>query len=104
MDKLVRNFTIGMILLIILAPLGLLAAGTAYGEWAPDALKDKVGFVPAGLEILSGIWKAPMQDYSVSGAEESMTLSSEAYILSALVGVIIGGSFLYFVGKKVAKD
>jgi hypothetical protein len=104
MDKMIRNLTIGLVLLIILAPLGLLAAGTAYGEWAPDELKDKVGFVPPGLEELSGIWNAPMPDYSISGAEGSMTLSSAAYILSAIIGVVICGGLLYFIGKKAAKN
>lgn len=104
MDKMIRNLAIGLVLLIILAPLGLLAAGTAYGEWGPDELKDKVGFVPHGLENLSGIWNAPMPDYSISGVEDSMTLSSAAYILSAVIGVVVCGGVLYFIGKRAAKN
>jgi len=103
-DKMVKNFTIGLVLLIILAPLGLLAAGTAYGEWAPDELKDKIGFVPPGLEQLSGLWNAPLADYAFPGGGDSMIVSSAAYILSAIIGVVVGGSLLYFIGRKVAKD
>ncbi len=104
MEKIVRNFAIGLVLLIILAPLGLLAVGEAYGEWSPDEFQQKVGFIPQGLEHLSGLWNAPMADYSLPRADDSMTFSSIAYILSALIGVAIGGSLLYFVGKKIAKD
>ena len=113
MDKLVRNLSIGMILLIIFAPLGLLAAGTAYGEWAPDELKDKIGFMPQGLEELSGLWHAPMNEYNIPNGpsfQDSKLISSAGYILlSALIGVIVGGillcgSVLYFIGKKAAKN
>jgi hypothetical protein len=106
MEKLYRNFVIGLILLIILAPLGLLAVGETFGEWGSEELKEKLGFVPQGLEKLSGIWNAPMPDYAFPGGEgsESMTLSASAYILSAIIGVVVCGGLLYFVGKKVAKD
>ena len=84
-------------------PLGLLAAGTAYGEWGPDELKGRIGFVPHGLKELSGLWDAPMQDYSFPGGGDSRIVSSARYILSALVGVIVAGSLLYFIGKKWSK-
>jgi cobalt/nickel transport system permease protein/cobalt/nickel transport protein len=45
-----------------------------------------------------------MQDYYFSGDGDSMIVSSAGYILSALVGVIVGGSLLYFIGKKVVKN
>ena len=46
MDKIIRNFSIGLALLIILAPLGLLAVGETFGEWGPEEIKEKLGFVP----------------------------------------------------------
>ena len=104
MDRIVRNLTIGLILLMILAPLGLLAVGETFGEWGPDEVQEKLGFVPPGLEELGGIWNAPMPDYAFPNGGESMAVSSAAYILSALIGVVVGGGFLYFVGSKAAKD
>jgi cobalt/nickel transport system permease protein/cobalt/nickel transport protein len=104
MDKIVRNLAIGLLLLIIFVPLGLLAVGETFGEWGPGEVKEKLGYVPPGLEELSRIWKAPMPDYSLPGGGESMTMSSVAYILSAVVGVVICGVILYFIGKKAAKD
>jgi hypothetical protein len=103
MDKTTRNFAIGLVLLIILAPLGLLAAGETFGEWGSGELKDKLGYVPMGLEKLSSFWKAPIPDYALPG-DESQTGMVAAYILSAAIGVVICGGVLYLIGKKVAKD
>jgi cobalt/nickel transport protein len=104
MDKLVRNLFIGLGLLIILAPLGLLAVGETFGEWGSEELQEKLGFVPPGLEQLSSIWGAPLPDYTTSGDEgESMSYSAMTYILSAVIGVVVCGGLLYFVGKKIAK-
>jgi cobalt/nickel transport system permease protein len=94
-----RNLAVGLLLLIILTPLGLLAAGTAYGEWAPEELKAKVGFVPPGLEKLSGIWNAPIPDYSFPGLNPVI-----GYILAAVVGVLLCMVILYFMSKRIAND
>lgn len=104
MDKIMRNFAIGLALLIVLAPLGLLAVGETFGEWGPEEIKEKLGFVPPGLEQVSGIWNAPLPDYALPGGGDSMTVAAAAYILSALIGVIFCGGLLYFFGKKVARD
>ncbi len=107
MDELTRNLAIGLLLLIILTPLGLLAAGTAYGEWTSDELKEMVGYMPPGLEELSSLWHAPMLDYNIPNGpsfENSKLGASAGYILSAVIGVIVSGGLLYFIGKKVAKD
>jgi hypothetical protein len=103
MDKIIKTFAIGLVALIILAPLGLLAVGETFGEWGPEEVKEKLGFVPPGLEQLSGIWNAPLPDYAFPGGGESMTVAVAAYILSALIGVVVCGGLLYFVGKKVAR-
>ena len=104
MDKLVRNLAIGLGLLIILAPLGLLAVGETFGEWSLEEVQEKLGFVPPGLEQLSSLWSAPLPDYAFPGGGESMTVSAVAYIISGILGVLICGGLLYFVGKRVAHD
>ncbi|WP_348303649.1 PDGLE domain-containing protein [Methanothrix sp.] len=104
MDKTTRNLIIGLAALIILAPLGLLAVGETFGEWGNKELEEKIGYVPSGLDELSSIWSAPLPDYALPGMEDSMTAASAAYILSAIIGVIIGGGLLYILGKRIAKD
>jgi cobalt/nickel transport system permease protein len=78
-----------LIALICLSPLGLLATGTAWGEWGADEISSVVtggstlGFVPKGME--NGFsFSALMPDYSVSGLPDSF-----GYILSAVAGVAI---------------
>ena len=99
MDKMVRNLMIGLLALVILTPLGLLATGTAYGEWGSDEIKERLGFVPQGVEKLSSIWSAPLPDYSVPGIDPNI-----GYIIAAVLGVVICGGVLYFVGKTFIKD
>lgn len=77
-------------ILIILTPLGLLATGTAFGEWGTDELQEMLGYVPAGLAKMADIWQyAPLPDYTVPGLEASFPQSALGYIISAVVGVIL---------------
>jgi len=78
-----------IIALVVASPLGLLAAGSAWGEWGPDEIKDAVnggkplGFVPAGME--NGFhFSAPMQDYGLKGVPDIF-----GYIISAILGAAI---------------
>jgi ABC-type Co2+ transport system, permease component len=75
--------------LICLSPLGLLATGTAWGEWGGDEIKEVVtggsslGFTPEGMT--KGFnFKSIMPDYAVNGLPDAA-----AYILSAVAGVAI---------------
>lgn len=104
MEKNIKKLIFGLILLVLLTPLGLLAVGETFGEWSNEEVREKLGFVPPGLEELSTLWRAPLPDYAFSGGDSSMTIAAAAYILSAVIGVVICGGLLYVIGKKVAKD
>jgi cobalt/nickel transport system permease protein len=81
-----RALWIGLAVLVIAAPLGLLAPGTAWGEWGAQELAVMgLGFVPKGLEQLSSIWGAPMPDYDIPGLGNA----SLAYVLSAVLGIVL---------------
>lgn len=103
MEKVYRNFAIGLLVLAVLAPISLFATGETFGEWGPNQLKEKIGFVPQGLEKLSSVWNAPLPDYGVPG-DETQTGKMGTYILAAVIGIVLCGGILFFVGKKVAKD
>ena len=102
MDKIVRNLLIGLSILIVFVPLGLLATGETFGEWANEELQEKLGFVPHGLEQLASLWGAPIPDYAFP-KDESQTGMVAAYYFSAIVGAIICAGLLYFIGKRIAK-
>ena len=78
-----------MAVLIALTPLGLLATGTAWGEWGADEIASLVsggtelGYTPSGM--LNGFeLSAIFPDYSIAGLPEW-----SGYILSAVVGVAL---------------
>lgn len=106
--KLITKLWIGLAILIIISPLGIIIpdrfhAGDAWGEWGADEMTKLVGYVPQGLQKLSGLWNAPMPDYSFKGWEDKgMTHLSFAYIISALLGVAIIGGVVFLIGKLLS--
>lgn len=85
-------------LLMLLAPLGVLATGTAWGEWSSRDWTDPQAraqiavasqnhappsSVPEGLQKLSTIWTAPFPGY----APRFVKSAAFGYLLSAMFGV-----------------
>jgi hypothetical protein len=93
---------IGFGVLALASPLGLwlpakFKAGSAWGEWGSDEIKELVGYVPEGFEKLSSLWHAPLHDYAFRGMEHAgIGHLSLAYIFSATIGIAlcIAGGFL----------
>lgn len=81
-----RWLWIGLGVLVVASPLGLLAPGTAWGEWGTHELT-KMGFntLPGGLERLSRLWGAPMAGYDLP----ALGNVSLGYLLSAALGIIV---------------
>jgi cobalt/nickel transport system permease protein len=83
-----RVLWVGLAVMIVLVPLGLLAPGTAWGEWGRQQLSSLgLAFVPQGLAKLSGLWAAPMSGYNLAALKNA----SLAYILSGIIGTIVIG-------------
>jgi hypothetical protein len=107
--KLSTKLWIGIGILIILCPLGLIlpslfGAGGAWGEWGVDEMQKLVGYVPKGLEKLSSLWNPPMPDYAFKGWEEKgLTHLSFAYIISAIIGIVIIVAVALLIGKLLSK-
>ena len=84
----------------ILAPVGLLAPGTAWGEWGLDEIKKVAGYLPAGMK--NGFNFNPvMQDYNAVIFKNNIT----GYLVSAIAGsalLIIISKLLIFYFKKKA--
>jgi cobalt/nickel transport system permease protein len=83
--------------LLVLTPLGLLAAGRAWGEWNVADFNDPAARqaiaaasrgqspppgAPRGLERLSSAWAAPLPDY----APPFLRSAALGYVLSAMFG------------------
>lgn len=79
-NKPIYALLIGM---IILVPLGLLSAGTAWGEWGITEIKERVGYIPQGMK--EGFdFSSLIPEYYVSGIPKI-----SGYIVSAVIGVIL---------------
>lgn len=107
--KITTKFWIGLGILIILSPLGLLLpehfkAGAAWGEWGINEIKQLVGYVPQGLEKLSSLWNAPIPEYAFKGWEgKGLPYLSLAYIISAIAGITVTVIAVLFIGRMLTK-
>jgi cobalt/nickel transport system permease protein len=84
-----RRLWIAVAVLLLLTPLGILAAGTAWGEWSPAELAHAPAVAapgagaPSGLQRLSTLWTAPFPAYAPAFVKSR----SFGYLLSAMFGV-----------------
>lgn len=107
--KITTKLWIGIIALIALSPLGLILpehfkAGSAWGEWGAEEIQKFAGYIPRGLGKLSNLWKAPLPDYAFPGWEEKgLSRLSFAYIMSAIVGIIVTVTAVWLIGRALAK-
>jgi cobalt/nickel transport system permease protein len=90
----------GALAVVALAsPIGLLASGTAWGEWSADELKDLgLNFIPQGIEKFEGWWPAPMPDYGLPRMGAVI-----GYILSAFVGIALVSALLWIMGRWLSR-
>ncbi|MBI5293434.1 MAG: cobalt transporter CbiM [Chloroflexi bacterium] len=81
-----RALWVGLAALAIAAPLGLLAPGTAWGEWSSQELANRgLGFVPRGLAQLESLWGAPLARYDLPALGNTKL----GYTLSAVLGIVL---------------
>jgi cobalt/nickel transport system permease protein len=76
----------GLLVLIVASPLGLLAPGTAWGEWSAQELQHRgLQSVPAGMERLSSLWGAPLAGYHLP----ALGNANLGYLMSAVLGIAV---------------
>jgi cobalt/nickel transport system permease protein len=73
-------------ILIVASPFGLLAPGTAWGEWGTSEL-ESLGLpaIPEGLQKLSSLWGAPLAGYRLP----VLGNANLGYVVSAVLGTIV---------------
>ena len=103
LDRTFKVLVIALVVLILIVPIGLIATGTAYGEWGPDELQQAVGYVPAGLQQLSDLWTPALPDYDFPGGHDTLPEQAPGYYASAIIGVLLCTGVAYLVGKAVIK-
>ena len=109
-----RPLWIRLALLMLLTPLGILAAGTAWGEWgakdfsdpqmrqqiaAPSGQVAPPSEQPRGLAQLSSLWSAPFPLY----ASPFVRHPAFGYVMSAMFGCGLILGFFLLVGRMIGK-
>jgi hypothetical protein len=90
---LTKKLWIGIAVLVILTPLGLILpdyfkAGEAWGE-----------------HKISNLWNAPLPDYSFKGWEDKgMPHQCFAYIIAAIVGIAVISGLVFLLGKFLSRN
>jgi cobalt/nickel transport system permease protein len=89
----------GIGVLILLTPIGALAPGTAWGEWSSGQLEAAIGYAPANLETLGGLWRSALPDYATPGISNALL----GYLIAAIVGTALTVGFAFAVGALLAR-
>lgn len=105
----VRKLWIGIGILVLLSPLGLLLpawlkAKGGWGEWGLDQIARIVGFVPEGMKHLAERWKAPLPDYGLPKQNPGLLTGSLGYIVTAIIGVGVTAGLTYLFAKILARQ
>jgi ABC-type Co2+ transport system permease subunit len=91
-----RRVTTGFMALAIIAPLGLIAPGFAFGEGSPGDVKAAFGYVPEGLQHFSGFFSAPLAGYNIplpffGDANVPLWHAALGYEISGIIGALLIG-------------
>lgn len=92
----------GLLALIVLSPLGLLAQGSAWGEWASSELKTLLGFEVEGMKSLEGLWNPRLSDYAIPGWESHFS-GPLGYLLCAALGTASCLLVAFLLGEALNK-
>jgi len=106
----IRTLWGALALVLLLTPLGIVASGAAWGEWAPKDFANAAGraqmaaasgnavapaAAPSGLARLANLWTAPLPDY----APHFVKSAAFGYLLSAMFGVGLILAVAWAVGR-----
>lgn len=98
-----RAFLILVVILVCLTPLGLFAAGTAWGEWDTSEMKSLLGFIPQGLASVSGKWNALFPDYSVPVSGADPFGAAAGYVIAAVIGIVLIGGLIFLTSRLMTR-
>ena len=84
----------------VIAPLGLIAPGFAYGEGSREDVEAAFGYVPRGLQDFSSIFSAPFSGYNIplpffSGANAELWHAAIGYEITGILGILLCGGAIY---------
>ena len=90
--------------LVALTPLGLIAQGTAWGEWGTDEIKKTLGYVPSGFASMADWWRSILPDYTVKFFGNGAAGSITGYVISAVAGILLIAGLILALSLFVRKS
>lgn len=92
----------------VVAPLGLIAPGLAYGEGRAADVEAAFGYVPGGLSSLSRLFSAPLSGYNLplpffSGANAPLWHAAVGYEVAGIIGVLLVGGSTYAIARLLRR-
>jgi cobalt/nickel transport system permease protein len=80
----------------VVAPLGLIAPGFAYGEGRAEDVQVAFGYIPQGLKDLSTLFSAPFGGYNIplpffADANADLWHAAIGYEIAAIIGILLCG-------------
>jgi hypothetical protein len=93
----------------VVAPLGLIAPGFAYGEGSTEDVQAAFGYVPSDLRDLSTVFSAPLSGYNVplpffSDASAPLWHAAIGYEIAGVIGVLLVGGAVYAIARLLRRD
>ena len=109
MKKFEKKLWLGLFIMALLSPLGIIlpekfGAEDAWGEWGLNALEKLLGYVPEGLKRTADIWTAPIPDYNFGGDGSLPFAKILSYIVSGIIGIILASVVMIIISKYLFKN
>jgi cobalt/nickel transport protein len=95
-----RGIGTAYVVAAVLAPIGLIAPGFAYGEGSAEDLQAELGYIPDGFHQVSGLFGAPFAEYNIplpffQDADAPLWHTAIGYEISGILGILLLGVVVY---------
>jgi cobalt/nickel transport system permease protein len=92
----------------VVAPLGLVAPGFAYGEGSTAEVQSAFGYVPSGMRDVSGVFSAPLAGYNLplpffNEANAPLWHAALGYELAGIVGMLVVGGAVFAIATLLRR-
>ncbi len=100
----VKRIGAAFALVAVIAPLGLIAPGFAYGEGGSKDVRAAFGYIPQGLQDLSSFFSAPLAEYNLpvpffSDANAALWHAALGYQITGIIGILLSGGVVMLLAR-----
>ncbi|HEY7131389.1 MAG TPA: cobalt transporter CbiM [Candidatus Limnocylindrales bacterium] len=94
--------------LAVIAPLGLITPGFAYGEGSTEDVQAAFGYVPQGLRDLSSFFSAPLSGYNIplpffGDANAALWHAAIGYEITGIIGILLCGGVIFGIARLLGR-